>query len=393
MTAWRMLMLLGWVLVVVLVRGAAAQDVAYDEAHVVQQEELPPAAGFWPTERMMELAIDRLTEEMSQHYGFSEDQLWETRAVIKDRFPEWFQANRPRIQRLMNHYIEVLLEAEPPSPEEMAEWAGDVLPLAQEFVGLLDLTVEDMRVYMTDEQQVLLDGEQAALHVGVRFATDRLHTWAEGGYDPERDWPGNPNFKAEQREREDRLRQEAEEARRAAMGLKNLGAQVGDPDQPTSAPVRPALSPDEWEEFVEAFIRRYQLNERQASSARRYLREAQDARDRYLRRHLAEIRELEERLEAAQTDAQREEIRAEYQRINAPLDRHFQRLSDKLERLPTRRQRADTDETPAAGDTLQRRIEAELEPKGGRPAGAAGQTPAQEVEATGTQQRESPSSP
>ncbi len=79
-----------------------------------------PPAGFWPTERMMDLAFDRISENLAKHYSFDEAQMWDTRDLLKQRFPAWLEQNRGEIQSLMNEYFEALLANEPPAPEEVA---------------------------------------------------------------------------------------------------------------------------------------------------------------------------------------------------------------------------------------------------------------------------------
>jgi hypothetical protein len=82
-----------------------------------------PPAGFWPTEKMMDGFINRITDELGRIYGFDEDQVWNTRDSIKARFPQWMQEHRAELQELTNQYLESVFADEPPTPEEVAEWA------------------------------------------------------------------------------------------------------------------------------------------------------------------------------------------------------------------------------------------------------------------------------
>ncbi|GEM_PF-910211 len=337
---------------------AVAQD--YDPERRSPRRGSMPPAGFWPTERMIELAIDRITEKMAETYGFDEDQLWNTRDLLKSRFPQWMQDNRAELQALTNQWIETVMAGEPPTPEEVADWSNRALPLFEEFTGLVDETIEDMRTYLTPEQEVLLDGQKAFFQVGLNYMRDRLNTWKAGGYDWRTEWPRSEEFRRQEHVRQQRLQQEAENARLAAMGI----APAAGNSAPDAAPAgrnppaeRKLFLPkpgetdkaqDEWAVYVENFIKRYRLDEAQQNAARRFLRDQQELRDRYLRRKLPEIESLEQRQKAAQTDEERAKVRAEVEQLNRPIERYFQRLKDRLETLPTRKQRAAAAESDKA---------------------------------------------
>jgi hypothetical protein len=174
---------------------------------------------MWPSERLVDLAINRIVDRMAEVYGLDEDQLWDTRDVLKARFPQWLQQNRAELQSLMMQYFEAVMGDEPPTPEEVADWAARAAPLVEEFTSLVDETTEDMRGYLTDEQQVLLDGQLAAMQVGMNYMQQRLATWRAGGYDWQTEWPRSDVFREQEVQRRQRLEREAEREKRIAMGL------------------------------------------------------------------------------------------------------------------------------------------------------------------------------
>jgi hypothetical protein len=59
-----------------------------------------------------------------------------------------------------------------------------------------------------------------------------------------------------------------------------------------------------------------------------------------VQKHVDDIKSLEARQKAAGGEEEKERVRAEYERLNRPIERYFQRLKDRLETLPTRKQRA-----------------------------------------------------
>lgn len=313
-----------------------------------------PPAGFWPTPKMMDGFINRITDELGRIYGFDEDQVWNTRDSIKARFPQWMQEHRAELQELTNQYLESVFADEPPTPEEVAEWAQRAKPLFQEFTTLVNETTEEMRTYMTDEQQVILDGQKAAMDVGVNYMQQRLSSWEKGGYDWETEWPQSEKFKRVERDRRQRLEREARQAEAIAMGQNPDAGPVASTAQPGAAPdagptpdkaaaptARPgaATPKDEWAKYVEDFIRRYQLEADQQTKARQFLRDQQDLRDKYVRRKMDAIKAVEDKLKAAQSEDERTKVQAELAELNRPIERYFERLKERLDTLPTRKQR------------------------------------------------------
>jgi hypothetical protein len=304
----------------------------------------PPPAGFWPTNRMMYLFIDRLTEDLSKSYGFTDDQLQQTRELWKDEFPIWLNEHRADIQQLTNEYLEALLDNKPPDPEYVADWAQRVLPLVDEFADRCEVVGEQMRPFLSEEQQLTLDGQLAGFRVGMKYLNQRLGGWAEGGFDAAFDWHRSPGFKEREKERNEQIHQEAEQAQAAARGevLPPSGEAGGAGAQEAVKPAvtsKPAA--DDWGKYVEDFIRRYQLNAEQQEMAHKHLRVIQERRDGFLRRNASDFERAQRAASAAKSDGQRTRAEEQLRRLNRPLENMFTQLKEKLETIPTRRQRAE----------------------------------------------------
>ena len=346
--------------------AASAQDHLYKHGEL-RRDTPVPTDGFWPTERMIDLFLDRLSEGLADLYVLDEDQMWNTRHVLKDRFPKWLKENRGELKALVNQHIEASIAGEPPTAEEVADWAARAQPLVNEFVGLVEQTTEDMREYMTYEQQVLLDGELAAFNIGLNYLNQRLSVWRDGGYDWETEWPRSDEFQRIEEERKARLEYEAERARCEALGLKppeppggdatdggggSGGKQAGSVERQKTVTTKPVKDP--WEDYVEKFIARYKLSEGQQNSAHKFLRGLQERRDLYLRRKLTAITSIEEQVAAAKTEAERQKLWVRLEELNAPLERYFQKLKDKLDTLPTRKQRREAAQSPPEPEKVER---------------------------------------
>ena len=288
-----------------------------------------PTEGFWPTRLMLERFLDRICDEIVEKYDMDDDQHARMSDLLHERFPAWMSTNRAEIQTLMNEFFEAQLDDQPPVPEDVALWAERVLPLLEGFGDLGEGLTDSMREFLTDDQQVLLDAEFAAFQAGVGLATNKMRAWAAGGYDPQRDW--SPHGRA-RREREREENREVEAAMEAARqeSLEHSGA--------TSAPAD-ADPPDEWAQYVDAFIARYELSVEQRQRAVAYLRIKQRDRDTYLKRTAPELERVEKLLASAEGEPAQQAAQEAWDRVNAPVDRMFQQLKDKLDTIPTRAQR------------------------------------------------------
>jgi hypothetical protein len=337
-----------WLVVAGTLAGsAAAQNYDQPAAPPPPPPRRHPPAGTLLTDKLIDSVINRVTDQMAEMYGLDADQLLNTRDSIKARFPEWFRQNRDELQSLFVQYLEAVTGDEPPTPEEVAQWAGRVQPLLQEFTGLVDDTTEEMRGYLNDQQQVILEGQKAAMQVATNFLQQRLSNWQAGGYDWKTEWPPSQTFQQHEKERQAQLERDTREARNKAMGLppdagdvSSAGgaAAVAKPGPQSRPGVKGAN--DDWAVYTENFIKRYQLDEAQQNNAHKFLRDQQELRDRYLQRHLDDIKTLEEKQKAAKDEDAKALVKAEYERLNKPVDGYFQRLKDRLETLPRRSQRA-----------------------------------------------------
>lgn len=286
-----------------------------------------PSEGFWPTRLMFERMLDRMIDQVGEHYEFDDEQVALTRELYYERIPAWANARRGRLQTIFNEFLEAQLHDEPPDPNDVADWAQRALPIMGEFEGFVVDLSGDMRQYMTDDQALKLDGEMAAFQAGMGMTQNKLRSWAAGNYDPELEWirPGPERHEREMEE--ERERQEAmEAARREAMGLP---PEEGAASQPV----------DEWTKYTDEFIKRYELNDEQSQQARQVLIALQEQRDQYLRRTADEMQKVAARLAEPDDEDDRRAALEASERLSEPVDRMFQQLKDRLDKLPTRAQR------------------------------------------------------
>lgn len=306
-----------------------------------------PEDGFFPTPRMIEGILHRIAEAYGEKLELDDEQREFFEEVLETRVPQWLQRNKPAIKTLLNQYFEAVLADEPPVAADVAEWAQQMIPLVHGFQSLAASSVEDLRAALTDEQAGILDADMAAFNVGVSFARSKMELWAAGEYNPETDWPRGAKHEEASAIEEKAVREAQERARSEVTGQPVATAPTAD-SRPANPAADPAHGPeDAWTRYVREFCARYEFTREQTETAQRFLREARRLRDRYQVKRLEDFRRLESALrDPGQKDL--EKLQADYKRLQAPLDRYFQQLKDRLDQLPTRAQRRGALEKDAA---------------------------------------------
>ncbi|MFH1747995.1 MAG: hypothetical protein ABIG44_13250 [Planctomycetota bacterium] len=336
---------------------ARAQNYYDEEKEPPRRTQAMPASGFWPSDRMIDLFIDRVTEDMSRTYNFDEDQLYNVRSVFKERLPTWLNDNRGELMQLTNGYVEAILDTKAPNIDWVAKWSQQALPILEGFSSLVEDVSEDMRPFLTDEQQGILDSQLEMARTGINFTSQRIGHWAEGGFNPRTDWIHGEDFDGAEKKRREGLAVAQDDASRAAQGLPPEDAKlVGHveklpPGKAATADSRRAANNDEWKQYVDNFVRRYKLNDTQQADAHKILRFQQERRDKYLRRRGSALADARLALKQTDSDRQRTRTQQTLTELERPLDNMFTQLKEKLERIPTRQQRVAATQSRREGAT------------------------------------------
>ncbi len=304
---------------------------------------------IWPSQRLIDLFLRKVAADMAGDYGFDEYQRDEAERVLREKIGAFLKENRPQLEKLVSEFLEAQVADEPPDPAFVADWARRAEPLLAKAHDLLYDVADDMREFMTEEQQIQLDGYLAAFDVGVEMTQKRLQRWAAGEFDPQTEWIGNPQARKLDRQRRREMYQRMEQARSEVLQQYEGGGAGGAGGLPPGERARAGAearkarqarrSTDEWARYVEAFIARYQLDAQQQQKARLFLRRQREARDTYLARKASQMERIEKLYKQARTPEQVQQAEAEYKKLMAPVERMFEVLKSKLETLPTRAQR------------------------------------------------------
>lgn len=316
------------------------------------QTTAPPNPDCFPSPKLIQNAVNRLVDEMARQYNLDIDQAEQTRQIFSEAFPAWFEQNRGAVMQLVNEYLEAVTDNHPPSAQDASDWAARALPLVNEFAGMMRGSTDQMRGFLNDDQTMMLDSEMSVFNVSMGFVNQTLARWNDGGYRPEIEWPGSPDFEHYADNREAEIDAAIADARGEAPK-----AAEGQPAR--QAKPAPAAAKDEWTIYVENFVARYKLNEDQQNSAKQALRQAFSERDSYLSRKSEELDRVARQLQNAKTPEQRDSVRKAYEKLNEPIEGQFARLKEKLDKLPTRAQRAaaasDSGDTKVTADGAARR--------------------------------------
>ncbi|MBI5865616.1 MAG: hypothetical protein HZB38_14130 [Planctomycetes bacterium] len=332
-------------------RPAAAQDGSRDDRKTAEKEE-PTGYGLVLTPAVMDKLLDRFSERMSTYLRLDEAQADETRRVFKEGVLRFLKENQGDLNKLANDFLEKRLDVEPPTPDQVAEWADRALPMFSKGRELVTQITDGMRPYLDDEQQARMDATIAAVDVGSELLNKRLNKWSQGGFDVATEWYRSPGAQRLDRERARTLETAMTQARSERLAALNGEPPPGGAEMTVTpvgttpaAPARvkaeaaPAQPKDEWEQYVDAFIARYALDSSQQQKAHLFLDDARRQRDNFLRGKGTQMEETEKAFKTASTPELVKAAEERYQQLMLPVERMFDRLKERLDGLPTREQR------------------------------------------------------
>lgn len=351
-----------WILAVVLLAAPVAAAQQQDpeprdkDAQTLQQDDADkPVFVLQVPPELLDNGLNRLVEQrLAKDYGLDDYQQEEMRQVLQAHVPAFLKEHQQELQGLLSEWLVAISADTPPDPEYAANWAKRFLPIVEDFKGMVDGVSTDMRGFLDDRQQVLLDGYLAAINVGTTAVSDRLHEFEAGYFNPDEHWLGNKHARDRGPVDGAKIMAEMENVRRTAMAESTHAP--GNGAAATSTPegiglagdTKPAVKvtketpreKDEWERYVESFIQRYKLNSEQQQKARGFLKQQADRRDSYCGSKASKFEQVKRMFKNAEGDPQKKALaESALQRLYTPIDRMFEQLKERLDTLPTRAQR------------------------------------------------------
>ncbi|MCH7813619.1 MAG: hypothetical protein IID40_06315 [Planctomycetes bacterium] len=275
----------------------------------------PAPDGLWPSERLIELMIQRWAAEASHEYELTDTQHSQIEARMLDRWPRFMRENRSTIQPLVNEFIEARMGLEPPAQERVQDWAGRALPVFDAFREQIDAGLAEVEALLTPAQRKRYSAQK--IKTGLEFDAfrQRIAQWKSGQYTPA-EWWDPPAGRSASRQAG------ASDAKQA----------------PSEPPDQIALELDAWDRFVADVVSQYRFDPSQKAAARSILKEQKEKAVAHRDRHRDQIVQLERRLAIGQPD-DADQVSHDLQRLYGPIDALFQDLERRVRLIPTQSQR------------------------------------------------------
>lgn len=274
-------------------------------------------AGFWPTQRMVELYFKRQAGEIAHEFGLDESQADTLERLLTDRWPKFLAGHRPALQPLINEFIEFRLTDQPPDGEAVKRWAERADEVFAEFQKEVEHTVSRFRAILRPEQQLKLELHNMELAVGMQAFQANLKRWQKGEYIEREFWDPPPTvLEARRRQKTSDNREKTEVAEPASAFDMLLG---------------------EWDRYVQLFIEYHSLNEAQQLAATSILHEIKSRAVTYRDAHAEEFKKLDQLL-ADSNNPQRAAHAWRQMELQEPLAEMFDQLKNRLQELPTEAQ-------------------------------------------------------
>ncbi|MCH7871982.1 MAG: hypothetical protein IID33_09820 [Planctomycetes bacterium] len=249
----------------------------------------------------------------------------------------------------------------------MWEWAwSDYRPVGSVMVPFRSVRTSprgDIRDYFVQERtveqvNVNVDVDDASFEIPADYRIQDLRMSKIAAGERSKPQPQSPAISEtdEAKKGDDETRQQVlERGSGSADGQKEARAipEGTEDEAPGRTIVRSRRADEgEWERYTREFVARFKLDDQQHNAARRILRDCQEQRGRYLASKRERIDQLQKRLSANESDkADRllrefENARRELKELKRPVVKIFEKqLKPRLDKLPTRAQRAAAEKT------------------------------------------------
>lgn len=348
--------------------------------------------------------FDTLVGMVSDRYMLDEDQEQSLRELIVAETTETFRRHAPRIMEYAVEALQVRASGEPFTPEQVQRWIKLAGPVIDDSRERMMRAADGFLQKLDPEQQEIVRRDLAADEDRFNHLVSMREKWERGEWEAA-DWgmdkdpiqngtrakPAegaasgaaaengaaggqNGDREAIRRMIEERARQRATE--KGNSDSNSPEAPVGDGSDAATGPKSDSASKsgtrkpggdsdvtdnDPWSRYVRDFIRRFKLNDDQSQRAWAIFSEAKDRRDALERRYTSDAAAMERGGESATSDSAKDKGKSDAgspaqrqleSRKKTAVDRLFDQLKRRLDRLPTRAQRKAAESAgPAKGVT------------------------------------------
>lgn len=289
-----------------------------------------PREGIWPTRKLMNLMLNRWSDELSAQFELTEKQRAEVRERVPRQWSQFLKDHRAEIQPLVNEYLEIHMEEEPPTADQVQDWAGRALPVFEEMRTQFEEGIGEFRRVIEPSQKAKFDAKALQLKLGLRVAGQQLQKWKDGEIDPKGFWTPPSTRPSESR---------PEAPWSSANLADSSAARPPAPPKPDKDTIDSEL--ESWDRFVADFASQHRFNLGQVTAAQSCLRElkerARDHRDHFRDEILALEKEIRNN---KGTEAELADIKGKLVRLYGPVDAMFAELKNRVEQIATSDQRS-----------------------------------------------------
>ncbi len=287
-----------------------------------------PSEGLWPSRKLMRSMLLRWADEVSRQYELDDEQRVKMQQAVTQRWEPYLTENRAAIQPVLNEFVEMRMDLEPPGKEQVQAWADRAMPIFEQAREQITAGTEEFREILEPRQRAKFELDALKFGIGLQAARHKLGQWREGTFDPVEFWEPTPSVRHERRE--DRRRREAE----AIAKVPPVTNEAEETDQIS-------LELDAWDKYVREFVKIFNLDEGQRTTASSVLTELKGRAEAHRDRRRSEIADLEHRISTF-TGSKEEaaELKRRLAELYGPIDEMFQDLKSRIEPIPTERQRA-----------------------------------------------------
>jgi hypothetical protein len=315
--------------------------------------QIPP----WRPEQRFDAAV----EMMAERYGLDEGQKRLMRATLIRESNDLFVRHSSQIMQYAVEAIQTRAAGEPFTPEQVARWAQLAEPVFLDSRERMNVAAAEFAKHLRPEQAeaLLIDLDAANRRMDDLYVQSQR--WADGDWDPV-DWgleedpiqtgtagKGTAHGAAPLAGEPQSVEQQPEHKH----GQPTIGELVAAGRGAAGASSQPAED-DAWAQYVRRFIEKYKLNDAQQAHAWRIYRDVKARGDTQRRRYTQQIEAAQRRGGGRKDEKTQTGVTELQARLKSQLDQLYVQLKARLDKLPTRQQRAE------AGP-------AELEPSTGAP--------------------------
>ncbi len=319
--------------------------------------------------------FDTMIGMLGERYALDEEQEQRLRVTVAREANGVFQRNAPRIMQYALDAIRTRTAGEPFTPEKVAQWAKLARPVFDDSRSKFEAAAEEFIATLRPDQQELarrdLDAGRARADT-VEAMTDR---WMRGGWEAS-DWgldtdpiqmAGEQRLAELRAVAEERATAEAAAAKPATAAPVTRTPTAPRPGASTPRSPRPEdrarLTPTPgarhpvpvpppaaetakpapekegpWAKYVREFIAKFKLNKDQEATAWRLHHAMESRADQVRKRYGLQIDNVKSRM-SKDSEAMAKEVKKLEDHQTAAVDKIFEQLKSRLDRIPTRAQR------------------------------------------------------